>query len=103
MSDTGPVTMRAVFLGGPADGGELVLAEPVRGLIRFPAALSLVDVAETDELAPRIPVVDVRHTPASVYALHLDPDTDRPWLNRGRLIYLYRLPVTTPPEGSTDD
>ena len=96
------VNMRAVFYGGPCDGGELELAEPIRRTLQFPItpveALALFEPRKHDgTLVPS-------HI-AATYRLELTaPDT--PYRDKqGRVRYLYVIPkpAKPQPEGSTDD
>lgn len=90
--------MRATFYGGPADGGVLTLAEPIRRCLRFP--LSPLEAVDLLEPQPRqvglIPNVD------SHYVLELDQDGAPVRDTRGRVQYRYRVPNPTP-KGATND
>jgi hypothetical protein len=87
--------MHATFYGGPADGGELVLQEPILERFRFPMTPS--------ELVARcVPNPGARHTvpngPEADYHLLLAAP-DKPWRDReGRIRYCYVLPTPTPKE-----
>lgn len=98
MSHNRAVTMRARFMGGPADGGEVILAEPIRRCIRFPlSVLEAVDLFETiDRDANRGQLIP-NHVPAH-YLLERDA-LDNPIRDaRGRVTYRYRVPNPTPKE-----
>lgn len=90
--------MRAAFYGGPADGGELALAEPISRCLRFPlSVLEAVDLLEPQSAACGL----VPNVPAH-YVLDIDPagapvrDTD------GRVTYRYRVPNPAPKETPHD-
>jgi hypothetical protein len=86
--------MRATFYGGPADGGELILREPILERFRFP-------MTPTELVARCAPNPDGRNkvpnsSPADYHLLLEAPD--RPWRDsQKRIRYCYVLP--TPTEG----
>jgi hypothetical protein len=95
--------MRAVFYGGPCDGGELVLAEPIRTVLRFPVtpeeALALFQPRRTEaHLVPS-------HIPATYHLELVTPDTPfRDPRNRVRYLYEVPKPARPPqPKGNPDE
>lgn len=90
--------MRAVFIGGPADGGELTMYEPILERLSFPLttleAVELLDpTTRPGHLVPNVP---------GTY--DLDMAGDRPRRDAfGRVRYLYRCKPTPPKETQTDD
>lgn len=94
--------MLARFHGGPADGGELVLLEPVRLWVRFP--MTAVDAALI--LADQGPAGGaewLNTCPAGQYRLVLTPLAAPVRDTQGRILYAY-CPVRasstpTPTEG----
>ena len=102
MSDNGPVTMRATFYGGPADGGEVLLAEPIRQCLRFPLSpLEAVDLFETlpadRERGQLIP-----NNVAAHYVLDMVPGGLPRRDAAGRVCYRYRVPNPAPKEETHD-
>ena len=91
--------MRATFYGGPADGGELTLTEPIRGCLRFP--LSCAEALEY--LEPQHPdaLLVPNHVPAH-YVLEVDQAGAPVRDTAGRVMYRYRVPNPTPKETTSD-
>lgn len=88
--------MRATFHGGPCDGGDLMLSEPIPQTIRLPLTLPEALHMLEEHPADALPIPN--HVPAT-YQLMLDrpdaPHRDR----RGRVIYRYlTTAVPTPPK-----
>lgn len=110
IGDTGLMTVHAAFYGGPADGGELLLREPVRVSFRFP----LTTDAAAALLAPRQDVKGgaawvnlVPVDPPSEYRVDLDAN-DRLVRDRHNRVRLVHVPPKTqhptpPKETHTDD
>lgn len=84
----------AVFLDGPADGGQVILAEPIRERIRFP--LSLLEATDLFEpLGKNRPSPPIDMGVAGEYRLEVLGD--RPFRDaHGRFRYRYVIP--TPPK-----
>lgn len=98
MGHTSLMAMHATFYGGPADGGELVLLEPIRRRLRFP--MTTLELVERFNAAPKGNLL-VPNVPA-VYQLD-EVAEGKPWRDaRGRVRYLYIVPAPTPTEGETD-
>ncbi len=101
MGDNGGVVMRAVFYGGPADGGELTLAEPIRTVLRFPLtcaeALELLEPqSKNNGLVPNV---------ESTYKLELGDAGEVIRDQTGRVRYRFVVPKQAArnptPEGET--
>jgi hypothetical protein len=95
VTDNEDVTMRASFYGGPADGGELILREPIMPRFTFP----MTPVQLVARCAPNPNSRNsVPNYSAADYHLLLEAP-DKPWRDReGRIRYCYVLPTPTPKE-----
>lgn len=106
MSDTETVTMRATFYGGPADGGELLLVEPLRQTLEFPMTATLAAIVLARPQPKEGGAEWLNTTPAGTYRLHMTDDQRVIRDPRGRVIYAYLCvprPAPNPTEGETHD
>lgn len=93
------MAMLATFYGGPADGGVLTLAEPIRTHLRFP--MTPAEALETLEIRDGGGTLVPNNVPAE-YELEMS-GPGRPYRDPGgRVRYLYIIPRPTLTEGQTD-
>lgn len=97
---TYPVVMHATFYGGPADGGELMLTEPLRqGLtLPMPAATAAQVLASPQTLDGGGAWLNTMPGQPSTYRLRMTPDQRVVRDTRRRVIYDYVRVTTTPPK-----